>query len=36
MPARSGDPYCRAEPKVKGGFSLGDQGNSYVTEFKNK
>lgn len=31
LPARQIEPFSRAEPKTKGGFSLGNQGNNYTT-----
>lgn len=36
LPARPVEGYHKHEPKVKGGFSLGYQGNSYSTEFGQK
>ena len=31
LPVRQVEAFSKAEPKVKGGFSLGNQGNHYRT-----
>jgi hypothetical protein len=36
LPLRPVEPFIKAEPKVKGGFSLGDHRNYYQTEFTQK
>ena len=36
LPNRPVEPYHKHEPRVKGGFALGSQGNSYGTEFSQK